>query len=577
MLEPRPYQREAFAAFISTLRDTDESPCVVLPTGTGKSIVIAMIAAYVTGKLSRRVLILASKKELVEQNAGELFEAAPELPVGIYSAGLGQRDTETPILVAGIQSVYSKARQIGPFDLVVVDEAHEIPPDGEGMYRTLLADLLEQNPGLRIGGMTATPFRLGGGRICKPGNMLTSECYEASIRDMIADGYLSPLTSRSGARHGDFSGVHLQGGEFRADEVAAIMEDDELVRSACAETVKLCAERKAVLVFCASVAHAEKVRDELHRLTGEEIGLVTGETPTAERDMLIARIRGEKHPVDLLSDADLRWLVNVNVLTTGFNAPRIDAVVLMRATMSPVLYVQMVGRGTRLAPGKADCLVLDYGNNIVRHGPVDAVDVAEKANKDGKGEAPGKECPECHGVVHCAVMVCPDCGHEWEKALANHDPLAADIGIMSGEVTDTEYEVTGVRYQEWEKRNAPDAPRTLMVEYQVGFAASVREWVCPEHLGWARAKFASWWRERCASVPPPETAAEAQFYAQDGALAAPVSIVVRETAGEKFPRVIAYSLGDLPEYFAEPGEDHLEALALPPGFSYIDPTDEIPF
>jgi len=494
--------------------------------------------------------------------------------VGIYSAGLGRRDTDAGITVAGVQSVYRRAAEIGPIDLVIVDEAHEIPPDGEGMYRTLLLDLQEQTPSMRIVGMTATPFRLSGGAICKPDNLLTAVSYEASIRDMIADGFLCKLTSKAGKRHADLSGVHIQGGEFKADEVAAIMDDEKLVRSACSELVAAARNRVAALVFCASIEHAEHVAAEIGRLTGDAVGIITGETPPAERDDLIARIRGEEVMADLLQPHEpLKWLVNVNVLTTGFDAPRIDTVCLMRATMSPGLYVQMVGRGSRLSDGKEDCLILDFGNNIVRHGPVDMVGIQEKATKDGTGEMPGKECPECQEVVFISVMLCPNCGHEWETK-PRHEAVAGDESILSGEITDEVFDVRSVSYMDWEKRGDPDAPHTMRVDYEIGFAEYQSEWVCPGHIGYARGKFTTWWLDR-SMVPPPTSAMEAVRLAQDGAIAEPSQITVRTVSGEKFKRVIGYVLPGKPEYFMEPGEDHHIPLDTYDEIDYLG--DDIPF
>ena len=189
----RPYQQEAVDAVYEHLRSKDTNPCVVLPTGTGKSLVL----------------------------------------VGVYSAGLNSRDTRESVIVAGIQSVYSKACDLGRFDLVIVDECHLIAPDGEGMYRTFLKDMKVINPNVRLIGLTATPFRLKGGAICKPENLLNEVCYEAGLKEMIAQGYLSPLVSRAGHAEADLSSVHTRAGEFVQDELASAMDDEQLVDVGC--------------------------------------------------------------------------------------------------------------------------------------------------------------------------------------------------------------------------------------------------------------------------------------------------------------------------------------------------------
>ena len=159
MIVPRPYQSEAVEAVYEHLRTKDNNPCVVLPTGTGKSLVLAQIAKDSVEKWNGRVLILAHVKELLEQNADKIRKLCPELKIGIYSAGLRSRDTTEQVIVAGIQSVYNKACELDAFDLVIVDEAHLISNEGDGMYRTFLADMKVINPHVRVIGLTATPFR----------------------------------------------------------------------------------------------------------------------------------------------------------------------------------------------------------------------------------------------------------------------------------------------------------------------------------------------------------------------------------------------------------------------------------
>ncbi len=208
VMQLRPYQTEAVAAVYGHLRERDDNPCVVLPTGTGKSLVLGQIATDAVEKWSGRVLILAHVKELLEQNADKVRALCPDLDVGIYSAGLNRRDTDNPVIVAGIQSVYKRAHELGAVDLAIVDESHLVPPEGEGRYRQFFADACAINPNLRVIGLTATPYRMKGGLICKPENILNHVCYEAGIREMISQGYLSKLKSRSGRAKADLRTAH---------------------------------------------------------------------------------------------------------------------------------------------------------------------------------------------------------------------------------------------------------------------------------------------------------------------------------------------------------------------------------
>ena len=225
-----------------------------------------------------RVLILAHVKELLEQTADKLRAVCPDVDFGIYSAGLKRRDTNNPIIVAGIQSVYRRACELDAFDLVMVDEAHLIPLDGDGMYRQFLADAQVVNPNLRVIGFTATPFRLKSGSICTPDGFLNHVCYEVGVRELIRDGFLCPLVTKAGRSKADTTDLHVRGGEFVADEVESLMDQESLVEAACSEIVEYTADRKACLIFSSGVQHGQHIVETLHRDHGIECGFVTGET-----------------------------------------------------------------------------------------------------------------------------------------------------------------------------------------------------------------------------------------------------------------------------------------------------------
>lgn len=586
MITPRPYQTAAVEAVYQHLRTKENNPCVVLPTGCGKAVLLAMIASDAVQKWHGRVLILAHVKELLEQNAAKVKMFCPEIPIGIFSAGLNSRDTTEPVIVAGIQSVYDKACDLGAFDLIIVDEAHLIAPDGDGMYRTFLKDMQLINPRVRLIGLTATPFRLKGGLICQPENLLNEICFEAGLKEMIQQGYLSPLTSRAGRVEAKLDDLHVRGGEFVNDEIAAAMDNDELVSAACREIVDLTRDRKSVLIFTSSVEHCKHVAEKLEAYSGKECAIVTGTTSPSERAELLARFKGEHIPADLFGTPKppLKFLANVNVLTTGFDAPNVDCVVLLRPTNSAGLLIQMVGRGTRLSPEtqKSNCLVLDYGGNILRHGPVDMIKIKEPGAGKG-GDAPAKKCPQCLALIHAGFAKCPECGYEFPPNEGNDklSQTASTVGIISGQIEYTDYDVQEVFYCVHEKRYAePGTPRTMRVDYQVGFNEFKSEWVCPEHTGYARGKFEKWWRERAAlGCPIPKTAHEAVDLATQGFLAAPASITVKTVAGEKFDRITGWRLNSRPEYTPppEPGWNDDDGGNYPslPMEPYDD--DEIPF
>ncbi|MBA3936221.1 MAG: DEAD/DEAH box helicase family protein [Planctomycetes bacterium] len=556
----RPYQDAAVAAVYEHLATSDDNPCIVIPTGGGKGVIIGKMCADVVERWNGRILVLTHVKELVDQNATQASRFLSPLLVGVHSAGLQRRDLDHPVIVASIQSVYQKAFDLGRFDVVLVDEAHLLPPDGEGMYQTFLRDARQVNPRLRLVGLTATPFRLKDGPICGPENLLQRVCYDIGVKELIRDGFLSPLISKAGKASADTSRLHVRAGEFVPDEVESLMNEDALVHSACAEIIEQTRARRSCLIFAAGVAHAGHVVSTLREASGVEAACILGSTAIAERDRLVGQFKR----------GDVRYLVNVAVLTTGFDAPQVDCVTLLRPTLSPGLYYQMVGRGFRLAPGKQDCLVLDFGGNVVRHGPVDALRVSARSGA-GSGEPPAKECPQCQTVIAAGYATCPQCGFTFQPPDRDrHEREATSAGVLSGQVTTTIYAVRSVFVAVHQKRGAPDdAPKSLRVEYEVSLHRSYREWICFEHSGFARGKAEAWWRAR-SRLPVPTSAAEACGLVHAGALARTVQITVRSVAGEDFERIVDWTLE-----VAEPRSDQDEPAYEAPT-PYAD-DDEPPF
>ena len=357
--------------------------------------------------------------------------------------------------------------------------------------------------------------------------------------------------------------LHIRGGEYVAGELEGLMDQDNLVEAACGEIVGYTGNRNAVLIFASGVQHGEHIVSVLKEKHNIVCGFVTGETPTPERDATLARFKA----------GGLKYLCNVNVLTTGFDAPHIDCVALVRPTLSAGLYYQMVGRGFRLHPTKSNCLVLDFGGNVLRHGPVDQIRVKER--NAGSGQAPAKECPECHTVVATGYARCPECGYEFPPPeRTRHEAKASEAGILSGHVTTETLAVQEVIYSVHTKRGAAeDAPKSLRVDYKIGWHRWKSEWVCLEHDGYARGKAVAWWKQR-SKMPVPKTAADAVEIAKAGGLADTKSITVRSVAGEEYDRITDYQLGPISEAadLSAPEED--DSLDFPFGYNAAAPTEE---
>jgi DNA repair protein RadD len=477
-----------------------------------KSVVLAALTQRaISAWPETRILIVTHQRELISQNFQALLRAWPEAPAGIYSAGLSRRDIHAQILFAGIQSIHRHAYKVQRCDLVLIDEAHLLGRGDSGMYRSFLQQLNEINAGLlKVVGFTATPYRLDSGLLHEGKDRLfTDIAYEVPVLDMIRQGYLSPVVPKHTETQLDVAGVASRGGEFIAKDLEAAVDRDEVTQAAVAEIVEHGEGRGSWLVFCSGVAHARHVRDAI-REHGIFCETVTGDTPAGERDAILAAFKAGR----------LRCVTNANVLTTGFDAPGVDLIALLRPTKSVGLYVQMVGRGTRLAEGKDDCLVLDFAGNTARHGPIDMVD-GRKKEPAGDGEAPIKVCPECQTINHASVRRCIACDHEFPPPVVKVAPQAASNALLSTQIQAAWCDVTGVSYARHEKAGKP---ASLRVTYECGLARH-SEWVCFEHTGFPREKAVGWWRRRAPDLPPPFTVDEA--LQRLDALRQPIAIQVR--------------------------------------------------
>jgi DNA repair protein RadD len=481
----RPYQIEGLQALFDYWRRGGGNPLLVLATGTGKSVIIAFLLKQLLSDYpSMRVLITAPNRELIEQNVKELVNVWPDAPIGTNCEGLGSRDTDAQILFATINSIYRIPQAIGPRELILVDEGHLITHADQGMYRTTIAALREVVPDLRVGGLTATPYRLDSGHLCEgEGHIFDSVVYEYTIAQGIRDGFLSPLSSKSTTTLIDVTGVGKRGGEFIAEQLEAVASELDVINGACDEIVKHAGTRRAWLAFCVGVGHAELVRDAL-RARGVNAKMVLGKTDDDERDRIIEEFRAGRLPC----------LVSVMVLSYGFNVPFVDLIALLRPTCSTGLYVQQVGRGTRKADGKLDCLVLDFAGNVRRFGPVDDPRIVTKGG--GNGAAPTKTCPECDEIVALAVMECPGCGFEFPSR-PKHAAQADGAAILSSERRVSDW----LAVEDVEFRKHVKVTPSLRASYQCGID-TFSEWVCLEHQGYPRAKAEVWWRALVGTAVP---------------------------------------------------------------------------
>lgn len=491
----RPYQQRAIDLLYEWFRENDEGhPCLQLPTGSGKSHIVAAICKDALQNWPEtRILMLTHVKELIEQNAEKMLAHWPGAPLGIYSAGLGRRDLSQPITFGGIQSLRKRADEIGHIDLVIVDECHLINHRQEGGYRGLIDQLTATNPGLRVIGLTATPYRLGHGLITerhiKKDNaghviiddppLLTHIIEPATIEELIELGYLAPLRSKSTEITVSVDGVRKRGGEYREEDLIVAMASFDTA-GAIDETLERAKDRQSLLFFCAGVDHALETRDLL-RERGVTAEAVLGDTPKAERAAILERFKA----------GEVEAVTNNNVLTTGFDAPDLDCIVFLRPTLSPSLFVQMAGRGMRIKSHCDDCLVLDFANLVLTHGPVTHID---PGTTPGAGPAPCKICPDenCGEINALNAKVCVACGTPFPEPKAKPMTLSdCDImGILPNAPQPPPYIEKIVASWTWAVHQSRTSGREMLVVsyYSNDFDGGVKEYITLGYPGYAGEK-----------------------------------------------------------------------------------------
>ena len=496
-MQLRDYQQRAIDAVYDYFGTANGDPIIIAPTGSGKSVIIGALCREVIGTFPhQRILVLSHVRELLQQNFDKIKAFWPQAPAGLYCAGLGQKRPRDPITVASIQSVHRKAAALGWRDLIFIDECHLLSNESGTMYRKFIASMREINPRLKVIGFTATPYRLKSGMLTEgEGRLFTDIAIEITLAELLAEKHISPLVSKSSVVQADMSGVRITAGEYNAGDMERALDQEELTAAALDEVFSLVSDRRSWLVFCSGVKHAQHVRDAI-RERGIICECVTGDTPKDERDAIL----------EALKDGRIQCVTNANVLTTGFDAPNIDLIVLLRGTTSPGLYVQMLGRGMRLHRDKANCLVLDYAGNVEKHGPITHVKPPAVAKKRGPRESTPNVwtiCPQCREPNPGRASECGTCGHTFEKPEGvKHGTEATDMEIM--EVRDNRergewVDVDSVRYHRHEKDGKLP---TMRAEYRCGMSR-YSEWVCMAHPpGFARGKAIEWWLMRNGGEPP---------------------------------------------------------------------------
>ena len=482
MKTPRDYQTEAANALFFAINTPDLNPIVAIPTGSGKTMVMTeFIELCLEQDFNRPILVLSHVKEILQQNYDAIQEEFGELLVGIYSAGLGERDIKK-VTVAGIQSVYRKPDDFKKFGVVIIDECHLVNTRQSGMYRKFLSEIDAVYVGL-----TATHFRTGHGYIHEGkealfNRLVYDKCDIEGFNDLIERGYLSNLIAKGTEMKLDPSGVKITAGDYANKDLAKKLDRDDITKRAVDEIVGIGGAYKKWLVFAIDISHAENITKAL-RAKGVKVGCVHSKM-IGERDTIVSAFKR----------GDIKCIVNVDILTTGFDAPDIDLIAMLRPTQSPILHVQALGRGMRISPGKEHCLVLDFAGNVARLGPINDVTVATVQSRQGNGKPRMKECPSCQGYLHTAAKKCEYCGYDFpviEKIQAQAfegDIVSRGDAKVKPELRKEWHTVHDMMYFPHEKANRPPMVKAM---YYLG-KQTVTEYICLEHTGYASHKARNW-------------------------------------------------------------------------------------
>lgn len=494
-MKPRDYQIEATSSLFQYFQRATGNPVVAMPTGTGKSVVIAMFCWQVLWQFpGQRIMVLTHVKELIQQNHDKLKLMWPNAPAGIFSSGLGKKEAYFPITFAGVGSVAKRAHLFGRIDLVIIDEAHMVSPSESTRYQKFLAELKQNNPALKVIGFTATPWRLGHGRIVDDG-LFTDVCFDITgveaFNRLIAEGHLARLIPKAMRTVLDTEGVHMRGGEFISAELQAAVDRDEITQAALDELVEQGFDRNHWLLFSSGIEHANHMGDMLRVRYGIENAVIHSKMEGGDK--------ARDYAIEKFKAGGVRCAINNNVLTTGFDFPAIDLIGVLRPTASTVMWVQMLGRGTRPSEGKENCLVLDFARNTARLGPINDPVIPRKPGEGG-GDAPVRLCDACGTYNHASVRQCVCCGAEFhfvsklKASSGTEDLIAGDMPVV---------EVFQVDHITYSINTKIGSPPMVRVSYFCGLR-TFSEFVCVQHEGWPKRKAREWWALR-TSDPMPES------------------------------------------------------------------------
>lgn len=521
--ELRDYQAAAVEAAHNFCRYRTGNGYIKAPGGSGKSVMIAKLAELLYDE-GHKLVILARNEKLLRQNKAK-FADRYQHDIGIYCAGIGEKDASKRITIASGQSIVNQT--IDGLSFALVDECDEIPDEKQGQYW----QFFEANGLPRIIGFTATPYRTATGKL-KWGE----EIIAIPIKPLIDAGHLVPPFNKVGTTL-DLSHIEINAGEYNKDQIASVYDDPELLAISMEKLLNYSQDRRHVLVFGQSLRHCDALASALEALDKRVI-TVSGDTDKTELSLILNEFERGEH----------QYLINCQLLTVGIDLPCIDMIALLMATKSKRKFEQAVYRGTRPYEGKKDFLLLDMGNNLSTHGPLGSP--YKEKNKTGASESVGRICPQCESFMESnRAKECSDCGFvfpEPEKALVKH-AYEADTKSSTyyGQPDVQTHDVTYVAYKQ---RKSKAGNPMIVVEYHCDYGqyGTIAEFLLPHHESqMVTGKVLQWFKDRGKDMMPPlsgYTMEDLIWHMEK--LPMPKQIVVNH--GEEFPRIVQ-CLWDVPD------------------------------
>lgn len=534
MYNPRYYQLEAVDElfdYFATHGGRDDAgdiiaanPLVGMPTGTGKSLSIAMFNQRALLEFPQtRIVVGTHVKELIKGNCQTMLNLMPNAPVGIYSSGLNQKNHLPALVYGGIQSMVKQAELFDP-DILHIDEAHLVSPESDTSYLKFINSVKERKPWLKVIGWTATAYRLGLGSLTN-GSIFTDFAYDltgmAAFNRLLAEGYLCPVIPHRTETVLDMSGVGKSEGDYNQAQMQAKVDKAEITFAALKEVVAAGQYRASWMIFAAGIQHAEHITAMLNNTFGIPTVCVHSKMSPEQRDLNI----------ELFKTGQVRCIVNKDVLTTGFDHPPIDLIAVLRPTMSTGLWVQMLGRGTRpydwnvthdpilrrfFQYRKWNCLVLDFANNTKKLGPINDPVIPKRRGEGPPGDSPIKMCPKCPAYVHASATQCPTCGHIFvtETIDPNIEKTASTDDLIKGEGISSDlpqvdmFNVERVIFDNY--LSSRSGKRSLKIIYYCENGKTFLEYKAFEmpHKPFAIHVGHEWFRQRYSFGPCPKTTQE---------------------------------------------------------------------